>query len=100
MAYFAVTRRRGAAWDWSKPMEEQDEWAAHADYMDALVADGFIVLGGPLGDLKRVLLVVQAESEEAVLERLAADPWVPMGLLEPESVEPWEIRLDGRDTVA
>jgi uncharacterized protein YciI len=100
MAYFAVTRRRGAAWDWSRPMEEQAEWAAHADFMEALVADGFVVLGGPLGDRKRVLLVVNAASEETVLERLAENPWMPMGLLEPLSVEPWEIRLDGRDTVA
>jgi len=27
------------------PMEEQEAWRPHADFMNALVDDGFIVLG-------------------------------------------------------
>ena len=33
---FAVLRSRGPAWDDSKPLEGQGDWAAHAAFMDAL----------------------------------------------------------------
>jgi uncharacterized protein YciI len=93
---FAVTRERGGPWDWSRPMEEQAEWPEHARFMDQLVDEGFIVLGGPLGDGKRVLLAIEAEDEEAIGARLAEDPWTASGMLKTVSVEPWTIRLDGR----
>ena len=47
MPYFAVTVEHGPNWDSSRGMREQDEWDAHARCMDALVDEGFIVLGGP-----------------------------------------------------
>jgi hypothetical protein len=31
-------------------MREQDDWDAHAGFMDGLVDDGFVLLGGPVGD--------------------------------------------------
>jgi uncharacterized protein YciI len=82
-------------------MRGQAEWAEHAAFMNALAADGFIVLGGPLGagDLgagDEVLLIVEAPSEEVVRARFAADPWTRSGLLEIARVEPWTILLDGR----
>jgi uncharacterized protein YciI len=77
-------------------MREQDEWDAHARFMDALVDEGFIVLGGPVADGERVLMAVFADSADAVEARLAEDPWRPMGLLRTSIVEPWEILLDGR----
>jgi uncharacterized protein YciI len=77
-------------------MREQDEWDAHARFMDALTDDGFVVLGGPVGDGERVLLAVQAEGESEVEARFAEDPWRPMGLLLTAKIEPWEILLDGR----
>jgi hypothetical protein len=53
-----------------------------------------VVLGGPLGDGSTVMLVCLAESEGAVRQRLAADPWHGEGgMLEIESVEPWEVLL-------
>jgi uncharacterized protein YciI len=96
VAHFAVTVEHGPAWDDSRPMREQDEWDAHARYMDELVDDGFIVLGGPLGDGQRVLLAVSAEDENEIEARFAADPWRPMGLLVTAKIEAWEILLDGR----
>ena len=67
--------------------------------MDALVDDGFVVLGGPVGDVDtgRALLVVHAESEEAIRERLAGDPW-PEELLTIESIEPWSVWLRSHAT--
>jgi hypothetical protein len=69
--------------------------------MDALAEEGFVVLGGPVGDVDtgRTVLVVRAESEEAVRERLAGDPW-PEDLLTIESIEPWSVWLRSRATEA
>jgi uncharacterized protein YciI len=60
-----------------------------------LVAEDFVVLGGPLGDGANVLLIVDAETDEAVHRRLAADPWTAMQLLSVSSIEPWEVLLGG-----
>jgi uncharacterized protein YciI len=96
MAYFAVTVEHGPNWDGSRGMRDQEDWETHATFMDALVDDGFVVLGGPLSDGDRVLLAVAAADEREVEARLAEDPWRPMGLLTTGTVEPWEILLDGR----
>ena len=64
--------------------------------MDGLVDDGFVILGGPLGDGKKVLLIVAAENEQELATRLADDPWTPLGVLRTTSVERWEILLDAR----
>jgi len=74
-------------------MREQERWDEHAAFMDGLVDDRFVVLGGPLGDGSRVLLVVDAESEDEIEGRLADDPWTPMGLLRVVQIERWEILL-------
>jgi hypothetical protein len=55
--------------------------------MEALVDDGFVLFGGPFGDGVRTLLIVDAASEQALHDRLAADPWTPTGYLRIVSVE-------------
>jgi uncharacterized protein YciI len=94
--YFAVRGIRGPAWDASRSMREQLLWPAHACFMDALAAEVFVVLGGPLGDGAEVLLVIDAASEGGLRARLAADPWTEAGLLEIARVESWTILLDAR----
>jgi uncharacterized protein YciI len=94
MARYAVTRERGGSWDTSLSLREQERWEEHAAFMEALVDDGFIILGGPLGDGRKTLLIVDAESEQEIVARLADDPWVPMELLRITSIEPWEILLE------
>jgi uncharacterized protein YciI len=93
--YLAVTRSRGSAWDHSREVDEQDGFAGHAEFMNALVAEGFVVLGGPLDDETSTLLIIDAPSEQAVRARLAGDPWTTMGLLELDAVREWEILLGG-----
>jgi uncharacterized protein YciI len=95
MMFFVVERRSGPAYDHGRALAEQDGWAEHAAFMDDLVAAGFIVLGGPLADERRVVLAVDAESEDAVRATLARDPWHGSHLVV-DSVDPWTIRLDGR----
>ena len=92
--FFAVVREPGPAWDHGRPRAEQDAWAEHAAFMNALAEAGFVVLGGPLGDGSRNLLIVDAVSGHEVESRLAQDPWSPMGLLTVTTVEPWQILLD------
>jgi uncharacterized protein YciI len=93
--YLVILRRSGPDWDASRALEEQSGWDAHASFMDGLVDDGSIVLGGPLPDEVRVAHAVEAESEEAVRAMFARDPWSETHL-RVDSIEPWTIRLDGR----
>ena len=93
--FLVVLHRSGPQYDPSRPLEEQSGWPAHAAFMDGLVQDGFIVLGGPLSDEHRVVHAVEAESPEAVRTTLARDPWSGTHLLV-DAIEPWTIRLDGR----
>ena len=93
--YFVVLRRRGPEWDPSLPMEKQTGWPAHAAFMDDLVERGFVILGGPLADEERVVLALEAASEEDVRDTLARDPWSGSHLVV-DSVDGWTIRLDGR----
>jgi uncharacterized protein YciI len=99
MPYFAVTRERGPAWDALRAMRAQEKWAEHAAFMNALADERFIVLGGPVGEAGSVLFLVDAESEEAIHARLAADPWTPMGLLCIRTIERWELLLGDVDKV-
>ena len=96
--YFAVRRVRGLTWDAAVPMRQQRLWAEHAAFMNALAAEGFIVLGGPLGDGTEVLLIIDASSEDAIRARLGDDPWSSCGLLEIARIEPWTILLDHRSS--
>ena len=96
-ATFVVIRSHGQAWQPNLPMRGQAAWDAHAAFMNGLAADGFVVLGGPLGDGDRTLLIVEAVSPEAVRSRLEPDPWTGMGLLRTDSITPWQILLARAD---
>ena len=90
--FHVVLRQAGPEWRVGRPLEEQTGWEEHAAYMDRLVDDGFVVLGGPVSDDGRVVHAVEAESESAVRATWARDPWSETHLVV-ESIEPWTIRL-------
>ncbi len=96
VANFAVTLVHGPGWDSSRPIRGQDGWDEHAAFMDGLVDDGFLIVGGPLGNGERTLHLVQAADEDAIKDRLAEDPWASAGLLRVGAIEPWSLWLDGR----
>jgi uncharacterized protein YciI len=96
---FAVRLERGGPWDWARDLREQDGFAEHARFMDSLVDEGFIVLGGPIGE-RAVLHAISASSEEEVRDRLAQDNWAQNGMLTVTSIEPWNVLLDGREAPA
>lgn len=76
------------------PMREQRHWKDHAEFMNSLAAEGFVVLGGPWGEgERRFLLVFDSDDKEAVRTRLEDDPWTRMGYLGIAAIESWEILL-------
>jgi uncharacterized protein YciI len=92
---FLVTRSRGPRWDDSKPLEGQNEWTAHAELMDKLTAEGFIVLGGPVDGTRHALLVIEARDAEEIQKRLVdKDPWSHNGILRTSELQTWTVRLD------
>jgi hypothetical protein len=90
---FVVVRTRGPAWDDSKPLDGQLDWAAHAAFMDALFDQRFAALVGPLEGTRDALLILRAASASEIVERLAADPWSTNGLLVTTQIAPWQLRL-------
>ena len=97
---FIVISSAGPSRDHSKDTREQPFWDEHAAFIDQLVADGFVLMGGPLVDetgLPRgALLIVNAEDENEVRENLKNDPWFDRGILKLESVTRWQIFIDAR----
>ena len=94
--HFLVENAKGPAYDHAVSRRAQAGWDAHAAFMEALVEEGFITLGGPIGegDGENTLLIVEADDEDAVRERLAGDPWAGT-VLHLVSIRPWQIWLRG-----
>ena len=75
------------------PLDDQVEWTAHAAFMNGLLRDGRVTLGGPLEGTPDVLLIMRASDPAEITECLAADPWTKNGLLLIKQIHPWWIRL-------
>jgi len=88
-----VIRTRGLAWQNSRPMEDQADWAPHASFMNSLLKEGFVMLGGPLEGTPDVLLVVRAKTPDEGRTRLREDPWTGNDLLRISRIVPWTLRL-------
>lgn len=93
--FLVIQHRDGRAWNSTLPLREQSGFDEHAAFMDSLVGEGVVVLGGPLADEYRVVLVVNAESEQAVHERFQQDPWLGSHL-SIAGIDRWTILLDAR----
>src|SRR5262249_1690241 len=87
-------RQAGPEFDHSRPLEQQSGWHEHAAFLDGLVEDGPIVLGGTLPN-GQTAHAFQAESEEELRAIWSRDPWYESHLIL-ESVERWDIRLGAR----
>ncbi len=93
---FVVISSAGPNRDLSKGTREQRFWDEHAAFIDRLVAEGSILMGGPLVDEGGSLLIFNAEDENEVREKLKNDPWFEHGILKLESVKRWQIFIDVR----
>ena len=94
---FVITSAAGPNRDPSKSTRQQPLWDEHAAFMDQLVAEGFVFMGGPLVDEDGAMLIVNADDENDVREKLKNDPWMKHGVLKLESVKRWEIFIDVRE---
>jgi uncharacterized protein len=98
---FIVTSSPGPNRNSSKGTREQPFWDEHAAFIDDLVDQGFIFMGGPLVDETGLpcgaLLIVNADDENEVREKLKNDPWFIRGILNLESVNRWQIFIDARE---
>jgi uncharacterized protein YciI len=92
MELYAVWRRRDGAWREGEPLEAQPEGPAHAAFMMQGASEGKVVLAGPVDDTG-ALIIVRAESPEAVEKWLAEDPWTASGLLVTERIAQWRLRI-------
>ncbi len=93
---FIVMSAAGSNHDPSNGTRDQPYWDEHAAFIDNLVQEGFIMLGGPLPDEGGAVLVVRAKSEAEVRDRLGRDPWYVHGILTLQSVRRWDIFIDRR----
>ena len=97
---FLAISSAGPNADPSKRTREQPFWDEHVAFIDRLVDERFILMAGPLVDERAMphgaLLIVTAENESEVREKLKNDPWFQKGILKLESVKRWEIFVDNR----
>jgi uncharacterized protein YciI len=93
---FVTISSAGPNRDLSKGTREQPLWDEHAAFIDQLVDEGFVLIGGPLVDESGAMLVVNADDENEVREKLKKDPWFERGILKLESVKRWQIFIDER----
>jgi uncharacterized protein YciI len=93
---FLLLSTAGANRDLSKGTREQRYWGEHAAFIDKLVGEGFILLGGPLVDEGGGVLVVYGADEQEVREKMKNDPWYQHGILSLVSIKRWDIYIDQR----
>jgi uncharacterized protein YciI len=103
MSYFAIIRDAGPGWTDGKGAFEQPGVDAHAAFMNALADEGIVLFAGPLAGSEngriRALLIANTDSEAAILDRLAADPWAQAQRLVTTSVELWNLFV-GADLIS
>ena len=92
---FMVIRRYGPPYAQGLPLEEQQDWEAHAAFMDALEAEGLVCLGDQLEEREDVLLVFRAKDKDEIERRLADDPWTKSGILSTARISRWNLRIGG-----
>lgn len=83
---------RTKRWDQATPAHEQSGFAAHAEFMHGLEAEGFIVFAGLLQDSSEVVFIFHAADAQQVRQRLSHDPWQQDGRARLVRVEEIHIR--------
>jgi uncharacterized protein YciI len=65
---FVTISSAGPNRDLSKSTREQPLWDEHAAFIEQLIAEGFILMGGPLVDEGGAMLIVNSDDETEVRE--------------------------------
>jgi len=106
---FVVIREQGSGWDPSLPMRQQNHWPDHVTFVNGIVGQGSMLLGGPLGEVDRTgesvdpiaavgpnrtyraLIVLEADTEEELTKLLDDDPWSRHHVLETAAIYRWKM---------
>lgn len=94
---YVMISAAGPSRDLTKGTREQAHWDEHAQFIDALVDRGFILMGGPFEDEGGAMLVVRADDANEVMETMKRDPWYTHGILQLQSLKRWEMYIDTRE---
>jgi uncharacterized protein YciI len=99
MPTFLVERTPGSDWVAGVDTREQPLWDEHAAFMDDLFERGLVRIAGPIaGGAGEALTVMDGESEEALRQLLAGDPWcADQDLLRVGRIREWRVFLDATD---
>ena len=90
---FLLTHMPGPGWEPGKSRTEQQGWHEHAEFMNALAASGFVILGGPISETE-ALLAIDAESDDEIRRVFEDDPWHVNGVLTIKDIREWTILLE------
>jgi uncharacterized protein len=93
---FMILWGHGPAWVEGKTVREQPYWTEHAAFMDPLFDSGMVLLGGPFADGTGSMVIVEAESEQAVADLCARDPFAVHDIFTLNSLKQWQLFLDAR----
>src|SRR5205814_7965972 len=91
---FVVISSAGPNRDKSSNTRGQPLWNEHAAFIDQLVAEGFILMGGPLVDEGGAMLIVNADDENEVRARSREHPGYAHAILKLETVKTWASFID------
>ncbi len=89
-----VRFRAGPAWTPGESVRDQPRWDDHADFVDALVARGTMVMGGPFADRSGSMILLEGLDEEEARRILASDPFIENGVFLLDEVKAWEVFVD------
>ena len=67
----------------------------HLDYLNALQANGTVVMAGPLADSSGAVVVLDVEDEAAVREVIAGDPYTRRDATADHRIREWNVIVPG-----
>jgi uncharacterized protein len=88
-----VVWRAGPTWT-SGGVREQPGWDEHAEFIDALIAKGTFVMGGPFADNSGSLSLLEGVTVNEARLIIADDPFVANGVFVLDDVREWDVLVD------
>jgi uncharacterized protein YciI len=95
---YLIVYQKGPSWIQGKPMHQQD-LRGHLTYMQALLAAGTLVAGGPFGNGEGGMAILRTTNLKDAEAVLAEDPALLNGTFI-GSVTEWTPYLDSRQTLS
>ena len=88
-----VVWRAGQTWT-SGSVREQPGWDEHAEFIDALIAKGTFVMGGPFTDNSGSLSLLEGVTVDEAREIIADDPFVATCVFVLDDLRDWDVFVD------